>query len=492
MIPGRVIQQAVDNMAVRPDTASQQIRIRLCCCTPLSESSIVTEVVTMHRLALSAVCLVISLSTTTIVAATDGPANIVLIMADDVGYECFSSYGSETFSTPVLDRLAKEGIRFENCHSTPLCTPSRVNLMSGKSNVHNYQDFSVYPKGEPTFANHFKKSGYSTAVAGKWQLAGKDRGILPDEAGFDTHCLWNIPGSKRPRYWDPSYVQDGTTLELPAGTYGPDVMTDFIIDFIATNKDRPFLAYYPMVLVHNPFPPTPDSVDRNEEDNVSNFIDMVSYMDKCVGRIVDALDDNGLRDNTLLIFTGDNGTNHVLTYPYQGQPFNGGKGFTHDHGTHVPLIANWPGKIPGGQLNDDLICFSDFFPTIVQAAGLFSKKITDGDGQSFWPQLQGRTGHPRDWIYGYYFPRPYAQKFDEMYNHWEVRYARDKQFKLYGNGKLYDTVKDVLEQDIISVSQDTAISKRARIELQAVLDSFPSKGRAVDRSQVKGVRKQAR
>ncbi len=463
-------------------------RVKRC----LTVDPIVTEVVTMHRLALSAVCLIVLFSSTTAVGAAEKPTSIVLIMADDVGYECFSSYGSETFSTPVLDGLAKEGIRFTNCHSTPLCTPSRVNLMSGKSNVHNYQDFGIYPQGEPTFADHFRKFGYNTAVAGKWQLAGNNSGILPDEAGFDTHCLWNIPGSERPRYWDPSYVLDGATLELPADTYGPDVMTDFVIDFIAQNKHEPFLAYYPMVLVHNPFPPTPDSVDRLEKDAVKNFIDMVSYMDKCVGRIVDALEKHGLRDSTLLIFTGDNGTNHVLNYPYKGQPFTGGKGFTHDRGTHVPLIASWPGQIPPGQVNDDLICFSDFFPTIVAAAGLQPKKITDGDGQSFWPQLQGRVGNPRDWIYGYYFPRPYAKKFDDMYNHWEVRYARDKQFKLYGSGELYDTVRDVLERDVILVSQDTAMSRRARIELQAVLESYPEQGRAVDRSLVKGVRKKAR
>ncbi|HIM28580.1 MAG TPA: arylsulfatase A [Planctomycetes bacterium] len=443
----------------------------------------------MHRLGLLVVGLFISLSWPSLVAAKDA-LNIVLIMADDVGYECFSSYGSETFSTPVLDELARSGIRFENCHSTPLCTPSRVNLMSGKSNVYNYQDFGVYPKGEPTFANYLKKFGYRTAVAGKWQLAGNSRGIMPEEAGFDTHCLWNIPGSKRPRYWDPSYVQNGKTLKLPRGTYGPDVMTDFIIDFVVQNKDKPFLAYYPMNLVHNPFPPTPDSVDRNEKNNGKNFIDMVSYMDKCVGRIVDTLDSHGLRDNTLLIFTGDNGTNHVLTYPYQGKSFTGGKGFTFDHGTHVPLIANWPGKIPAGQVNDDLICFSDFFPTMVDAVGLEPKNIANGDGQSFWSQLQGKPAEKtREWIYGYYFPRPYAKKFDDMYNHWEVRFARDKQFKLYGNGELYDTVKDVLEQNVISVSQDTDKSKLARIQLQIVLDSYPANGRGVERSKVNGVRK---
>ena len=130
--------------------------------------------------------------------ATEDPLNVLLIMADDIGFECFSSYGSKEYKTPRIDALAKQGVRFNNAHSTPLCTPTRVNLMSGKSNVFNYQDFGIYPHGEPTFANHFKEHGYRTAVAGKWQLQSKQpgKGITPGEAGFDTYCLWNIPGGR--------------------------------------------------------------------------------------------------------------------------------------------------------------------------------------------------------------------------------------------------------------------------------------------------------
>ena len=121
-----------------------------------------------------------------VATAMDDPLNLLLIMADDVGFECFSSYGSEEYKTPRIDALGQQGIRFTNTHSTPLCTPTRVNLMSGKSNVFNYQDFGVYPHGEPTFANHFKKHGYRTAVAGKWQLQSRQlgNGITPGEAGF--------------------------------------------------------------------------------------------------------------------------------------------------------------------------------------------------------------------------------------------------------------------------------------------------------------------
>ena len=189
---------------------------------------------------------------TSVATASDKPVNVLLIMADDIGLECFSSYGSKEYATPRIDSLGRRGVRFDNVHSTPLCTPSRVNLMSGKSNVFNYEDFGIYPAGEPTFANHFKKHGYRTAVAGKWQLQGKQkgRGITPGKAGFDAHCLWNIPGGARQRYWKPSFVQNGKLMNLPPDTFGPDVMTDFLIDFMNKDKEAPFVAYYPMILVH--------------------------------------------------------------------------------------------------------------------------------------------------------------------------------------------------------------------------------------------------
>jgi arylsulfatase A len=423
------------------------------------------------------------------VFAGDKPTNVLLIMADDIGFECFSSYGSKEYSTPRLDALAAEGIRFENCHSTPLCTPSRVNLMSGKSNVFNYEDFGLYPKGEPTFANHFKQSGYATAVAGKWQLLTEQGGTTPQEAGFDTYCLWNTPMTSRARYWDPSLERDGTILDLPEGAYGPDVCTDFLADFIEScaETDTPFVAYYPMILVHNPFPVTPHSRNMQQTSDDLNFIDMVKYMDALVGRLVDTLEANGLRDNTLIIFTGDNGTNADLVSVLDGKSIAGGKGYTYDHGTHVPLIANWPGHIPAGQVNDDLIGFSDFFPTIVEAAGLPPKQITDGDGISFWPQCSGETGTPREWIYGYYFPRPYATEFDDKYRHWEVRYARDKRYKLYDNGDFYDTQLDVLETHRLTPRLSHRDARTAREKLQAVLDAHPKQGAMVDYSRVNGV-----
>ena len=407
--------------------------------------------------------------------------NVILILADDVGFECFSAYGSREYSTPRLDALASSGTRFNNCHSTPLCTPSRVNLLSGKSNVFNYFDFGIYPTGEPTFGTHFRDHGYATAVAGKWQLLNEAGGITPQEAGFNTYCLWNFPGGGRNRYWDPSLVSDGKVLELPENSYGPDVVTDFLISFIRNNHETPFLAYYPMILPHNPFVTTPNSSNPESKDQKQNFIDMVQHIDKNVGRIEDTLIELGIREETLILFTGDNGTNASLTSKLHGQNIQGGKGFTRDHGTHVPLIVNWPNQVQAGQVVDDLICFSDLFPTLVEAAGLAPKQIAQGDGWSFWPQCTGKVGRKRDWIYCYYFPRPSSTKYDNKYNHFEVRFARNKRYKLYDSGKMYDTIKDVAEENPLPVGESESPIGIARSNLQRVIDSYPESGIKVNR-----------
>lgn len=434
----------------------------------------------------NAITLCLALLAALVTASAAEKLNVVIIMADDVGYECFSAYGSKEFSTPRLDALAAGGMRFDHCHSTPLCTPSRVNLMTGKSNVFNYVDFGVFPKGEPTFANHFKAQGYVTGVAGKWQLMTSKNGISPEEAGFDRHCVWNIPGTERSRYWKPSLMHDGEVINHGEDDYGSTIIADYLIDFIRANKEKPFLAYYPMNLPHNPFDPTPQSKDRKSKNAKQNFIDMVAYMDHCVGRIEDALVELGLRENTLIIFTADNGTNSSLTLDFFGKQLKGGKGYTHDHGTKVPLIVNLPGRIGAGQVNEDLICFSDIFPTIVEAAGLPAKEISKGDGWSFWPQCLGDDGRKREWIYGYYFPRPYSKKFDTMYSHWEVAWARNKRYKLYRDGRFFDVVNDVREQKALGEQEKLrAVRKR----LQTALDNYPEKGGKIEYERVTGVRK---
>jgi arylsulfatase A-like enzyme len=398
--------------------------------------------------------------------------NIILIMADDIGYECFGCYGSASYKTPVLDGLAKEGMRFEHCYSQPLCTPSRVKIMTGQYNFRNYTNFGILDPKQKTFGHLLQGCGYATCVVGKWQLYGsvdqsaavRGKGSLPAQAGFDEHCLWQVK-NRGSRYKDPIVVQNGRNLEGLKGKYGPDIYTNYAIDFIERHKTKPFFLYFPMAIVHNPFVPTPDSEDwenkKHKNDN-KYFADMVTYMDKIVGRIVNKADELGLRENTLVIFTGDNGTNrNIKSKMSNGQVIQGDKGNTTDAGTRVPLIARWPGAVPAGRVCRDLVDFSDFVPTFAELTGASPSEGMVLDGQSFLPQLRGKKGKPRKWIFCHYDPKWLGRKE-------AVRFVRDKRWKLYDNGDLFDVPTDMLEQN---PNPSGPVAAAARKRLQAVLDS---------------------
>lgn len=354
--------------------------------------------------------------------ANDQP-NIILIMADDMGYEALSSNGSESCKSPNLDKLAAKGVRFTNCFSNPICTPSRVKLMTGQYNVRNYVKFGWLDREQTTFAHQLKAAGYATAIAGKWQL-GRDKDS-PQHFGFEQSCLWQHTRSGRSneegknidrRFVNPQLEFNGVEKDFTNGEYGPQVCTDFICDFIDKNKKKPFLVYYPMILTHCPFDPTPDSTDwdpkrlgsttykGDRNDPQRHFRDMVAYADKAVGQIVSQLEKSGVRDNTLIIFTGDNGTDTPIVTPWNGKKVVGGKGTMSDTGTRVPLIVNWPAGIrKAGRVVDDLVEFTDLFPTICEVTTAKLPKNHPGDGASIVPVLRNQAGaRKKDWVYIWY------------------------------------------------------------------------------------------
>ena len=354
--------------------------------------------------------------------ANDQP-NIILIMADDMGYEALSSNGSESCKSPNLDKLAAKGVRFTNCFSNPICTPSRVKLMTGQYNVRNYVKFGWLDREQTTFAHQLKAAGYATAIAGKWQL-GRDKDS-PQHFGFEQSCLWQHSRSGRSnedgknidrRFVNPQLEFNGVEKDFTNGEYGPQVCTDFICDFIDKNKKKPFLVYYPMILTHCPFDPTPDSTDwdpkrlgsttykGDRNDPQRHFRDMVAYADKAVGQIVSQLGKSGVRDNTLIIFTGDNGTDTPIVTPWNGKKVLGGKGTMSDTGTRVPLIVNWPAGIrKAGRVVDDLVEFTDVFPTICEVTTAKLPKNHPGDGASIVPVLRNQAGaRKKDWVYIWY------------------------------------------------------------------------------------------
>ncbi len=393
--------------------------------------------------------------------------NVVLIMADDLGFECIGANGGTSYQTPVLDRLAADGIRFNHCYSQPLCTPSRVKLMTGLYNVRNYAQFGLLEKQQRTFAHLLREAGYRTCIVGKWQL-GTDAD-LPDHFGFDEHCLWQL--FRRPsRYPSPGLEVNGIAKDYRPG-YGPDVVTEYALQFIEQNKEQPFLLYYPMILTHCPFEPTPDSDDwdpaspgsKTYKGNPKYFGDMVTYMDKIVGRILQQLERSGVRDRTLVLFTGDNGTDQPVVSMMGDQRIAGQKGKTTDGGTHVPLIAQLPGKTPPGSVCNDLVDFSDFLPTLCEATGVEVPAEPALDGRSFLPQLAGEPGHPREWIYVWYARNggPTGQEF-----------TRTQRYKLYRNGTFFDIGNDRLEQRPLELASLAPAQQEVHDRLEAALARY--------------------
>ncbi len=404
--------------------------------------------------------------------------NVILIMADDMGYECLSSNGSTWYETPVLDRLGEKGMRFSQCIAQPLCTPSRVKIMTGLYNYRNYEYFTYLNDNQYTFGQLMQKAGYKTCIVGKWQLNGltyelpgcRDS-LRPHKMGFDEYCLWQLTHMRKEgeRFANPLLEQNGQLLPRDRKAYGPDVVSDYALDFIKRHKDEPFFVYYPMLLVHDPFVPTPDSKawadsSLHYQQDTAYFKEMVAYTDQIVGRFVDQLKQLGIADNTLILFTADNGTNRNITTHTNERVIRGAKGNTIDDGIHVPFIAYWPNQIKPGSIYDGLIGLHDFFPTLAE----ITNQAVDTDGRSFLSVLKGEHTQDRDGVFIHYDP-----KWGENVNQYRNQLVRSQKYKLYKDGRFYDVDTDPLEQNPIDtnlLSKEAAAHYR---KLKRLLDKAP-------------------
>jgi arylsulfatase A len=376
-----------------------------------------------------------------------GP-NLLLFLADDLGRECLGSYGGGSYATPRLDALADEGLRFERCFAMPQCHPSRVTLLTGRYPFRTNARWGTLPAAELTFAQVLARAGYATAVSGKWQLARlADAPDHPARAGFETSCCWGW--NEGPRYFEPVIWQDGRRREDVRGRYGPDVHTDFLIEFMARRRDGPFLAYYPLTLPHL-------SADGADAARPAPYAALVAELDRQVGRTLDALDALGLAERTLVLFSADNGSPRSVTSLLGGRPVRGGKSLATDAGTHVPLLARGPG-VPRAGTCGDLVDLSDFFPTLAALAGAELPAGAPLDGRSFAPQLRGEPGAPRAWIYS---------------GHRGGSFLREERWKLTRDGALHDLAHDPDETAPIAPAGDTPESAAARARLHAHAQAY--------------------
>lgn len=340
--------------------------------------------------------------------------NFVLLFADDLGYETLGCYGGKEFSTPHLDRLASEGMRFSRAYTSPVCTPSRMSLYTGEY-VTRHGYYNVLPvhvgskkavdfRGRFTgFAQVLRDAGYATSVTGKWQLAALE--FHPDhcrDAGFDSWCVWQIwkDGAKTTRYWNPCFNHDGQVRSDISERFGPDVLADYVIDQMksAVAEKRPFFIQHNMLLPHVPVIETPVEKLSGKPASLGG---MISYMDSLCGRITQAVDELGIAENTYVIFMGDNGTDSSKPRRTEDGLVDGGKRDLNDAGTHIPLIIRRPGTIDPGTVAKDLIDMADWFPTLCELAGLdVPESATTVDGRSFASRILKGEAVKRDWVTG--------------------------------------------------------------------------------------------
>ncbi len=395
--------------------------------------------------------------------------NIVFILGDDWGLDDTGCYGSDRHKnrTPNIDALAAGGIRFERCYSAPLCGPTRCEINTGRyafrtGGLTNPVSGQPKSRDEYPLAWILTEAGYDTCHAGKWRQMGE----TPRDWGFGEYIFDDTAGGW---YWQKTYTKNGQLVETPEEVYCPDVYHEFAVDFLRRHgpkgsaSGKPFYLYYASHFVHAPILRTPDS-KPGETDPVTLYNDNVAYLDKQVGLLVTEIDKLGLRENTLFVFSTDNGT---VGQPNSigGRKINGVKGTMLEGGSRVPLIANWKGVAPAGRVLKDLVDFSDILPTFAEVAGA---KLPQGviiDGHSFAPQLLGQKGQPREWIYV------------QLGRRW---YVRDDGWKLNQAGELFD-MKDApfVEQLVPEDSKDEA-AVAARKRLQAVLDKLsPATGKTI-------------
>ena len=391
--------------------------------------------------------------------------NIIYILADDLGIGDVSAYGADNNKTPIIDKMAKEGMLFKHSYTAPLCGPSRAMILTGRyafrtGGVNQDMVGRIKPENEVLIPGVLETVGYTTSMIGKWSQFG----LTPKDFGFDDYLTFRGSGV----YWNKgdkktaTFFVNGNEKTFEKNVYMPDLMHNHLVNYIASNKNKPFYIHYSLVHVHSEIQPTPDSKPGSDI-----YSDNTAYMDKLVGKLLYALDSLKLRENTLVVFMGDNGTanKYAERGTIGGKQLIGKKGSMQECGSLVPTIAYWPGKIAAGNINNNLIDASDILPTFAELAGasLPANKVIDG--KSFLPQLLGNSSNPREWI------------FMELGNKW---YVRDAKWKLTRENELFDMGNAPFEEKLMTNYSNNAEATAAFKRLKAALDKLDPAGGILD------------
>jgi arylsulfatase A-like enzyme len=367
----------------------------------------------MKNVILKVLCLVLGTVAVSSMSSLSPPAkapqkpNILVILTDDQGYHDVSYYGTKDLRTPHMDQLAKEGMRFDNFYANcPVCSPTRAALLTGR-----YQDHVGVPGVIRTHATNswgyldtrasmlpsqLKKAGYHTALIGKWHL-GLESPNTPTERGFDTFKGWL--GDMMDDYWqkrrhEVNYMRDNAKIIDPEG-HATDLFTQWSVEYITdrAKTKRPFFLYLAYNAPHFPVQPPADWLKRVQErepgipQKRAELVAFIEHLDEGIGKVVAALKATGQYDNTLIVFSSDNG-GHLPSLANNG-PTRDGKQSMYEGGLRVPAAVVWPEKIKAGTISDQVNLTMDLFPTLLEVAGTRPDKVIEG--RSFLPTLLGQT-----------------------------------------------------------------------------------------------------
>jgi arylsulfatase A-like enzyme len=409
-------------------------------------------------------------------------SNIIFIMADDLGYGDLGCYGQKVLQTPRLDQFAAEGMQFSQAYAgSTVCAPARSTLMTGQHTGHtrvrgNRGATGTRPSLQPedvTVAELLQQAGYATGAIGKWAL-GKDNNTgMPNKKGFDYFFGYLDQGRAHEYY--PDYIfENDQKYPLDGKTYTHTLFTERSKQFIRDHQQEPFFLYIPYTIPHTnnelgrevgngqQVPSDEPYSDRDWPQVEKNFAAMVTLMDKDIGEIMDLLKELGIDEDTLVIFTSDNGPHHEgghdHTYFDSNGPLRGYKRDLYEGGVREPTMARWPGKIAPGQQSDQVWAFWDFLPTATELAGVDAP--ANIDGISMLPCFLGKPQKDHEYLY------------------WEFKEGKFKQAVRFGDWKavwlafgttpeIYDLSKDIGEESNIAAQHPDIVGQAEKYRLAA-------------------------
>ncbi len=401
----------------------------------------------------------------------DAP-NVIFILADDMGYGDAGCYGQKLIKTPNIDRIAAEGVRFTQAYAgTSVCSPTRCALLTGKHIGHaairanreiKPEGQEPLPAGTFTVGHLFKQAGYTTATFGKWGLGFVESTGAPDKMGIDHFFGYNCQRMAHNYYPDHLY-RNHERVELDGKTYSHDLIAKESLAWLREHAKERFFLYVPYTIPHPNYqvPDLGPYADQPWPEQLKKYAAMMTRMDSSIGEVLSLLKELKIDDNTLVIFSSDQGADNkgaLETFHSNGN-FRGIKRSMYEGGLRVPMVARWPGKIKAGTVNDTQLAFYDFLPTIAELIGKPLPAAVKTDGVSFLPAMLRGESMKRDFLYWELHEGPFIQAV-RMGNWKGVRGGPAKPIELY------DLAKDAAESNDLAkahpdvVQQIAAIMKR--------------------------------